>query len=238
MPQSLSKTLVHLTFSTKHRERVFCRRIAGRCGDSLPPEAGGAPSQADVPGGSARSSSGTRLRLTSGMCGTKSVRSGPGYALSGRGWSGWDEFPGRCPGLMSCCAFGAGMHGRSRRSVGGASTAEKVQTPGAASRRQNRPGVCPLAPALAPGRCENSQARTPALRGFALRQAAYKLACSWFTALPSWKWAGRRERLKLCGSFRVEQGLEFLHGVAQLFEAAKVAGDFDDVATLRYRRHL
>ncbi len=38
----------------------------------------------------------------------------------------------------------------------------------------------------APRRCRNSQARTPALRRFALRQAAYSSVCSWFTALRSW----------------------------------------------------
>ncbi len=59
----------------------------------------------------------------------------PRSAPSGRAGLGWDVLPGRCPGLTSCCAFGAEIR-RACMAWGNAFSLRKCQSSVVASLRQ------------------------------------------------------------------------------------------------------
>src|SRR6476659_9307136 len=91
MPQSLSKVLVHLIFSTKHREPLIPETICPR----LHASTAGILDNLNSPS------------LQSGVIASIRGVNWPSAALSGHRMCGVVEFPGRCPGLMSYGAFGA-----------------------------------------------------------------------------------------------------------------------------------
>jgi hypothetical protein len=88
MPQSLSKILVHLIFGTKRREPLIAPIIRPRLHAYLVDILNNLKSP---------SSSGTRLRLTNGMCGIESVRGIGGLTAAFRPFRAGMVWLGRVP---------------------------------------------------------------------------------------------------------------------------------------------
>jgi hypothetical protein len=124
MPQSLSTTLVHLIFSTKHREPLIAPIIHPRLHAYLVDILNNLKSP---------SSSGTRLRLTNGMFGIESVRGIGALTAAFRPFRAGMVWLGRVPRALPWADELWRLrreHGKSINAIsGGPSAAENVQTP-------------------------------------------------------------------------------------------------------------